>query len=280
MIIRRSRPGALLGEGPLWSERDNTLYWVDILGHKLHGAGQSWSFPEPICWVIEREKGGFICGLMSGFAELSLSPFSVKPIGNPYPGEPENRMNDAKADDKGRIWAGSMHKPIAKTSGALYRLDPDFSWREMDGPYRIANGPAFSPDFRTLYHTDSASGEVFRFDLSADGKISNKGLFVKFPEEWGSPDGMTTDQSGGVWIAQWGAGRIGRFTPDGKLDFTIALPARQISSACFGGPDLDRLFVTSAAVDLDDDPEAGTLFEVPAALLRGHRGMPAQRFKG
>ena len=131
-IIRRSEPGAVLGEGPLWSKRDRCVYWVDILSNKLHacyldGRARTWDFPEHVTWVIERDisafpGGGFIAGLMSGFAEVTLEPFSIRHIANPYPHEPENRMNDAKADDRGRIWAGSMHKPITKTSGAFYRL--------------------------------------------------------------------------------------------------------------------------------------------------------------
>ena len=96
-IIRRSPPGAILGEGPLWSKRDQCIYWVDILSHRLHayylnGDSKWWAFGEPITWVIEREKGGFIAGLMSGFAELTLDPFTVTHIATPYPHEPENRL--------------------------------------------------------------------------------------------------------------------------------------------------------------------------------------------
>jgi len=284
-IICLTQPGALLGEGPLWSRRDGAVYWVDILGHKLNayyladGSQKTWDFPENIGWVIEREKGGFICGLMSGFAELSLEPFSLKHIGNPYPHEVENRMNDAKACDQGRIWAGSMHKPIEKTSGAFYRLETDFSFKEIDGPYTVANGPTFSPDHKIIYHTDSALGDVYQFDV-VDGELANKRLFVHFLEDWGSPDGMTTDQSGGVWIAHWGAGQVSRFTPDGQRDFSIAIPALQITSLCFCGDQLDRVFVTSAADGQPDDRLAGSLFEIPKDLLRGHKGFDPQKFKG
>ena len=284
-IIRRSKPGALLGEGPTWSKRDTCVYWVDILGNTLHAwyldnSARNWAFPEHVTWVVEREQGGFIAGLMSGFAELTLDPFSLKHIANPYPHEPENRLNDAKADDRGRIWAGSMHKPITQTSGAWYRLNTDLSFQEVDGPYRIANGPAFTADHRTVYHTDTAHGQVFAFDIDDHGELGNKRLFIQFTDEMGGPDGMTTDAQGGLWIAHWGPGRVTRFTSDGKEDFHIDLPAKQTTSICFAGPDLDRAFVTSAADGLPEDREGGTLFEIPSDLLRGHTGLEPMKFKG
>jgi sugar lactone lactonase YvrE len=283
-ILRRSAPGAILGEGPLWSKRDQCVYWVDILSHNLHayylnGESKTWHFPEPIGWVIERAQGGFIAGLMSGFAEVTLEPLTIKHIATPYPHEPENRLNDAKADDRGRIWAGSMHKPITKVSGAFYRLNTDLSWQEVDGPYKIANGPTFSADHARVYHTDTGRSEIYVFDV-IDGELANKTLWLTFPEDWGGPDGMTTDAQGGIWIAHWGPGKVTRFNPDATVDFSIDLPARQITSLCFAGDNLDRVFVTSAAENLPEDREGGTLFEIPAPLLRGHTGLEPQKFGG
>lgn len=284
-IIRRTPPGAILGEGPLWSHRDQAVYWVDILGNRLHAhyladnSNRSWAVPEHIGWVIEREKGGFIAGLMSGFAELTLEPFELRHIATPYPHEPENRLNDAKADNRGRIWAGSMHKPIEKISGALYRLETDLSFKEVDGPLKIANGPTFSPDYTKFYHTDTGVSEIYVFDL-IDEELANKRVWLEFSPDWGTPDGMTTDAQGGIWVAHWGGARVTRFHPDATKDFHIDLPARQITSLTFAGDALDRVFVTSAAEGLSDDPEAGTLFEIPADLLRGHTGLPTQTFRG
>lgn len=272
-----------LGEGPMWSSRDNALYWVDILAPALHrlslmdGCLASWRMPEPIGWVIERAKyPGFIAGLQSGFAELTLDPFAISPIKDPEPHLPRNRLNDAKADAAGRIWAGSMNINADIASGGLYRFDADHSVTAMDGGYLIANGPAFSPGQDYVYHTDSGRGVVYRFALNTDGTLGEREAFLTFAADWGKPDGMTVDADGALWIAHWGAARVSRFTPDGEVDRVIHLPTSQISSCAFAGEHLDRMFVTSAAVDNEQDPLAGALFEVDA----GVRGLPPGRFAG
>lgn len=274
----------LLGEGPLWSSRDNALYWVDIKAPRVNrlsladGAVRTWAMPEAIGWLIERRAApGFVAGFKSGFARLRLDPVVIEPFGDPEPHLPQTRLNDAKADTLGRIWAGSMdERADAQPIAALRRLDPDLSWRTVDTGYRIANGPTFSPDQRTLYHADSAQRVVYAYDVDDQGGLVNRRHFVTFAEDWGCPDGMTTDAEGGIWIAAWDGGRINRFTPDGRLDRFIALPAAQITSCAFAGPDLDRLFVTSAAMGREDEPLAGAVFEIDA----GVRGLPPGQFGG
>jgi D-xylonolactonase len=267
-----------LGEGLLWSARHDAVFWVDILSHALNrysladSSVRRWSLPEKIGWVIERRnKPGFIAGLQSGFVELELEPLAIRPIVDPEPHLPGNRMNDAKADQHGRIWAGTMDAAIVETTGSLYCLHPDFSVRRVDTNYKITNGPAFSPKQEFMYHTDTGLGQVYRFDLSPQGEIGNRQEWLKFTEEMGSPDGMTVDAEGYVWIAHWGGSRVCRYSPDAKLDRTIRLPASQITNCVFAGPNLDRMFVTSAAKGLDrsKEPLAGSLFEVDTGGVRG-----------
>lgn len=275
-----------LGEGPLWSAQQHALYWVDILSHALYRysladhAVKRWTLPEKTGWVVERRgQPGFIAGMQSGFVELDLEPFAIRRIVDPEPDLPGNRLNDAKVDRQGRIWAGTMDAAIRETTGALYCMQPDFSVRRVDEGYKITNGPAFSPSQDCMYHTDTGRGLVYRFALSPAGEIGNRRVFLKFTREMGSPDGMTVDAEGYVWIAHWGGSRVCRYTPDATLNRTIELPASQITSCTFAGPDLDRMFVTSAAQDLDreDEPLAGSLFEVDAG---GARGLPPGLFGG
>ena len=277
-----ARDGAdMLGEGTIWSARDDAVYWVDILAPALNrlslkdGAVERWAVPEPLGWVAERAGGGFIGGFKSGFAEISLDPLTITPIGDPEPDLPGNRMNDGKADAQGQIWCGTMDMAEESDSGSLYRLTPDLVWQQMDAGYRVPNGPAFSPCGKWLYHSDTARRIMYRFARTADG-IANRQPFISFTDADGYPDGMTVDADGHIWVAHWGGGRISRFTPDGKLDRAIALPARQVTNICFAGPDLDRMFVSSAAIGLDATPCDGGLFEVDC----GVRGLQTHLFAG
>jgi len=230
--------------------------------------------PERIGWLIERDRPGFIAGLQSGFAELTLDPFSITPIVDPEPDLPGNRMNDAKTDARGRIWAGTMDADEVAESGSLYCLDTDFVVSRIDSGYHVTNGPAFSPDGTTMYHTDSARRTVYAFPMDSDGNPGERREFIRFRDEWGYPDGMTVDCDGHLWIAHWDGARVSRFSPDGEPQRSIDLPASRITSCAFAGPDLDRMFVTSAAGGRDAEPNAGMLFEVDP----GVRGLPQARF--
>lgn len=280
-VIARGRRDQL-GEGPLWSSRDQSLYWVDILDPHLNqldlmtGAVTATPLAEPTGWVIERQAGGFIAGSRSGFHDLVLSPFRMTPIGDPERDIPTNRMNDAKADASGCIWAGTMGDGVSP-SGSLYRLDRGRNWEKVDTGYSVTNGPAISADGRSLFHTDSYQGVVYRFDLSDEGELSNKRLFVRFEQEWGSPDGMTFDAEGGLWIAHWGGSCISRFSMTGVREDIIDLPTPQITSLTFAGQTLDRMFVTSAAVGHGDSALAGALFEI---LAPGVCGIAPCRYAG
>lgn len=279
-IVRTHRDR--LGEGLLWSARENAVFWVDILGRRINRVSladdttSSWEVPETIGWIIERESApGFIAGIGRRFARISLDPLTIIPIADPEPERGGNRCNDAKADAAGRIWAGTMPSDGIAPSGAFYRLNPDHAVTRVDDGYRIANGPAISGDGRSLFHTDTALGAIFRFAINDDGSLAPRTPHILFDPEWGSPDGMTLDIDGCLWVACWGGSRVMRFTPDGVPDRTIVLPATQITNVCFAGASLDRMFVTSAS-DGVDEPEAGALFEIDP----GCQGLPTLRFGG
>lgn len=267
-----------LGEGPLWSVRENAVYWTDIFSGRLNRVlladdrVESWDVGGYLGWVIEREAGGFVAGLDRRI--VSLKPGEVPKTMLDLPDEPaSNRVNDAKADAQGRIWAGTMPINCKDPTGAFYRLDTDGSVTRVDAPYTIANGPAIAPDF--LLHTDTALRTIFRFSIHDDGNLGEREPFIIFESEWGNPDGMTFDADGGLWVACWGAGCVTRFTPEGRRERSIKLPASQITSCTFAGPNLDRMFVTSAAVGVDE-PLGGALFEVDP----GCRGRSTHNYCG
>lgn len=280
-VIPRDRRD-LLGEGLWWSERDDAVYWVDIIGQRLNRLRlanehvDSWELPEMTGWVIEREdEPGFVAGTQSGFALLTVDPFVITPWIALEPHLPANRMNDARADRHGAIWAGTMPVACDVPSGSLYRLHGG-RVETIDTGYTITNGPAISRDGRTLYHTDTAERTIYAFPLDDEGRVGERRAHIAFAGSWGNPDGMTVDADGGLWVAQWGAGSISRFDEGGRRERSIALPASQITNVVFAGHGLDRMFVTSAADGVPDEPLAGALFEVDP----GVRGLPPHRYRG
>lgn len=280
--------GALLGEGPLWSVREQALYWVDILNYRLHRYSVSegtrtWQLDEEISAIAERaDGGGLVITRRHGFATFDPASEKMTPITGVEADLPGNRFNDGKCDRMGRFWAGTMDFDADKPTGSLYRLAPGGECTRMDSGYLVTNGPAWSSDYKTLYHNDSARGRVYAFDYDLErGEISNKRLFLQFGEEDGSPDGMATDAEGGLWIAHWGASKLTRHDAQGKVLQTVDLPCSQITSCAFGGPSLRTMFITSARVglspqQLEREPLAGGLFALDLDIA----GVPANPFRG
>jgi sugar lactone lactonase YvrE len=272
----------VLGEGLLWSARENAVFWVDILGKRLNrlaldtDAVTGWAIPDVIGWVVEREDGpGLIAGVGRQFVRLSLDPVTVEVIAAPEPDREGNRVNDAKADAQGRIWAGTMPFTCDVPTGSFYRLDTDGTASVVDTPYTIPNGPAIPPEGGFLLSTDTAQDTIYRYDVRDDGSVGERSVFVEFEQGWGHPDGMTFDAEGFLWVACWGASCVTRFKPDGRVDRRIALPASQITNCAFAGEGLDRMFVTSAS-DGVDEAAGGCLFEVDPGCV----GLLPHRYRG
>jgi sugar lactone lactonase YvrE len=184
------------------------------------------------------------------------------------------RMNDAVADHTGRFWAGSMACDETPRCGALYRLDPDGRVTVVLRDLTIANGPAFSPDGRVMYLSDTPLGHVDRFDVDrVTGELSGRAPFLRLDPAQGAPDGITVDAAGYLWVALFGGAAVHRYRPDGVLDRTLAVPAKQPTSVCVVG---HRLVVTSGRGGLDDPgPDDGAVFVADAAAS-GIEALPAR----
>jgi D-xylonolactonase len=261
--------GAILGEGPIWVAREAALYWVDIVGQKVFrwsetDGTRSWDVPISVTTLAPRAEGGFVGAGPDGFLAFEFEG-DITILDNPEPDRESNRSNDGKVDREGRFWAGTMDRNEQLASGALYRLDPGLQWTRVDDGYRVTNGPAFSRDGRTMYHTDSALQRVYVFDLAEDGSVGNRRVFAQFGEGDGYPDGMTVDAEDCLWIAFWDGWCVRRLAPSGERIAELKVPAQRPTSVAFGGRDLDRLFITTARRDLTAEemkaqPFAGGLF--------------------
>jgi D-xylonolactonase len=191
-----------------------------------------------------------------------------------------NRFNDGKVDPKGRYWAGSTDNAFASPTAALYRLDPDLSVRKIEDGYICNNGPAFSADGKTLYHTETIGGIIFAFDLAEDGTVSRKREFVR-PEGPGLPDGMTVDAEDCLWVCHFAGSRLTRYSPQGETLSVLPMPVPNPTSCTFGGADLATLYITSTPLMLSTEDQAryplsGSLF----SCRPGVKGLPTPLFGG
>ncbi len=279
---------AHLGEGPCWHADEHVLYWVDILGKRLHRydpdghRNASWDLPEMVGTVAPRHSGGLVLALQNGIAFFDPESGALEKQPDIDP-QPRTRFNDGKCDPQGRLWCGTMDIEETDTLGALYRIDPSGEVTQWAEDVGVSNGLTWSPDQRRMYYIDSPTRRIDVFDMDPhSGDISNRRPLVEFTEEEGFPDGMTSDSEGNLWVAHWAGARITKRDPDtGAVLETHATHAYQTSACCFGGPNLTDLFVTTAGVDLT--PEQHTRFPDSGHLLHlktSPAGVPTYPFRG
>lgn len=276
-----------VGEGPLWDDRLDVLWWVDVKQPALwrfdpaSGETRSWPMPERVGFVVQRlEEPGFVAGLKSGLALVHLEGDAprIEALATVAPAGDDDRLNDGGVDARGRLWFGTMDDREASATGFLHRYAPGGRPERTDGPYVVTNGPAVTAAGDVLYHVDTLGRSIWRFALDAAGALHERTLFCRFTDDdWGFPDGIVCDAADHLWVAHWGGGRLTRFAPDGRPERFVALPTPQITKCVFGGPDLRTLYVTSAAIGRPaDDAAAGALFRVETDV----RGLEPRRFAG
>lgn len=266
-----------VGESPLWHPVEQALYWVDIEGRALNRwrAGDAsfarWHTPERLACIGLHARGGFIAGMDSGLFHLridaadALASEPIAAFAHPQPGM---RANDGRCDRTGRFWFGTMvmDMAIASAAGTLHRVDGGGMSRALVEGLVTANGLAFSPDGRTMYLSDSHPSvrRIWTFDLDADGTPTRRREFVDMNRHPGRPDGAAVDADGCYWTCANDAGLVHRFTPDGRLDRSLVVPAAKPSMCAFGGARLDELYITTIAPakpSPDHDPTlAGAVF--------------------
>lgn len=277
----------MLGEGPFWDEPRARLVFVDSQ------AGTIFQFDPPtgtlsrveagavIGIAIPRQGGGYAASSVDGL--LSVSPEGKVELLAPIEADrPDNRMNDAKCDVRGRMFSGTMSVHIERGAGNLYRIDPDHSVHRLVEGISVSNGLGWSPDNRSFYYIDTSARGVDRFDYDLDsGAIANRTRLVDIPRDAGFPDGMTIDEEGCLWVALYKGGAVRRFSPSGELIGQVSLPVSGVTSCCFGGPDMADLYITTARFGIADDvlsgePLAGALFRCRTDV----RGLPSTPYAG
>lgn len=246
-----------VGECPLWHPEENALYWIDIPGlaiHRVHaetGAHRGWPVPsEPGC-IAHCASGGLLVAMRSGLALLDTGSGQLTAIADAPYDTSKIRFNDGRCDAAGRLWVGTLYDPRDQQLGALFCVEHG-SVRDSGNRVTVSNGVAFSPDSRTLYHSDTTAHKITAYDFDlASGQLGTARIFKQFSKDktgayGGRPDGAAVDSEGAYWCAMYEGGRILRLSPSGELLSEIALPVRCPTMVAFGGADLRTLYVTSA----------------------------------
>lgn len=269
------------GEGPVWSENWGGLRWVDMLDGDILTMGpdsriQRRHVDDIAALVRPRRGGGAVLAIERGFA-LEEPDGTITKLGDLWSGD-DIRMNEGGCDPDGRVYCGSMAYDKRRGGGSLYRLDPGGEVSVVLEGVTISNGLDWSPDDSVAYYIDTMTYEVSMFDYDSEQGLTGRRTFAETPPEGGGPDGLVVDRDGGVWVAFFGGGAVHRYAPEGVLDEVIEVDARQVTACTFGGPELDRLYITTSRENLepDDDPLAGSLFTVVPGVV----GLPVRQFAG
>ena len=279
-----------LGEGPLWHAGERRLYWLDLLRPAVYrfdpAQGRNEQLPADIGTyvggLVFRARGGCVVVKEDGIYGLDVAGGGRQLLVHPEADLPGNMLNDCKCDRQGRLWTGSADRGEKDPTGHLYVIDATLRARGVDSGIIVANGPAFSPDGRTAYFADSASYVIYAYAIDpGTGKVGARRVFAQLAKDDGMPDGMTVDDEGFLWNAQWDGWRVTRYAPDGSIDRVIRLPVPRPTAPAFGDEDLKTLYITSASnglseAQLREAPLSGSLF----ACVPGVRGLPEPSFAG
>lgn len=259
----------------MWDEREQRLYFVDLVGQRLcrfdpadEGFAE-WAMPETIAAVALTEAGGIVVALADGFYSFDPKTLTLELLAR-APLAQGTQFNDGKVDRDGRFIAVSMERTMKRPAAGVFRLG-NGTVESLDNGYIIGNGPCWSLDGNTFYCSDSVPKKIYAYDYRA-GHASNRREFADTTALGGIPDGATIDENGRLWMAICAGGKIAAFTPDGAVERVIEMPTKWVSSVMFGGPDLDRLYVPSldpTLIGLPPDEHAGYLYVIEDLDARG-----------
>ncbi|MFF3568912.1 SMP-30/gluconolactonase/LRE family protein [Nocardia jiangxiensis] len=271
------------GEGPVWCDRWPGLRWVDMLAGDVleldSGTGEVRRFPVGTVAAALRPHAetGVVLALERRFALADDEFEQITPLPELW-SDPGIRMNDGGCDPQGRFHCGSMAYAETPGAGALYRLNLDASVDVELTDVTISNGLAWSPDGTTAYYADTPTHRVDAFDYSPECGLSHRRTAIRIPAEHGSPDGLTVDAEGTVWVALWGGSAVHRYSPDGNLLDIVHLPVSQVTACTFGGPTHTDLYITTSRQGIDPatQPAAGAVFRASPGVT----GQPTLPYRG
>jgi xylono-1,5-lactonase len=263
-----------LGEGALWHEARGCLFWIDLYEPSLNSfdpvtgglTHRALNLATPIGAVVATTRSDrLLISHPGGLSVLDIDNLTLTPYANPENGRPDQSPNDMKVDRWGRLWFGTSHAKELEPRGALWCVEDDKHIHLCDVGFAVSNGPAFSPDGKTMYFSDSANHQILAYDISRDNCLAkNRRVFATFSEDEGMPDGLTVDAEGCVWSAQWAGASVIRLSASGEKLQRISLPSGHVTSVAFHG---STLYITTARDGLSEQvlaryPLSGSVFKL------------------
>lgn len=278
---------SLLGEAPLYNHNDFCFYWSDIKNKKLLQYNikteqiNHFQFHKEIGSFCFTNENKIIASANDGFEYLNLKTLDSTPITDPEKHLKNNRFNDGKCDKLGRYFAGTMDNTEKTINGSLYCYDGKNVVKKIEN-LGISNGLGWNKEYTKFYLCDSMKGIIYQFDYCLDSAtLSNKKVFVDVDEKDGYPDGLCIDEDGYIYSCHWDGSRITKYNSNGKIVDIVTLPVPRVTSCCFGGKNLDKLYITTASYglteeELKDSPLSGYVFTLDTKA----RGVKNNFFKG
>ena len=279
----------MVGECPIWDEKEQALFFLDIARRHVHrldpvsGDLSTWTVPAEPAALALREAGGALVAIKDIVYALDLASGECSPLAVATTQPAHATFNDGKIDRRGRLILGSCTTDFSdpKPDGGIFSLQPGGQCERLAGDIIFSNGPCFSPDGKILYFADSGRQAIYTYDYDLDtGQIGERRLFAQTSELGGIPDGATVDSDGRVWVAINQGGKVVAYRPSGQVERIIDLPASHPGSLTFGGPKLDRLYVTTIDPEYFGQPSVPSGGYIYVIEGLGVTGLAEPRFAG
>jgi L-arabinonolactonase len=270
-----------LGECPLWDAQRQALWCVDSRAGQVlkldpdTGEAIHHSVPAPIGSIALNEDGRLVLALKETLALYDPATGALQEMAQLGESLPHLRFNDGTAMPDGSFLVGTMHVlrgPNEPPKGGIFRLSPQGQLNRLAPGLGVANGPVLSPLTGRLHIADSTARRLYSYAMLPDGSLQDRKEFAHTEDLGSAPDGCCFDRDGGLWTALVHAGALVRFDAQGQVSHRIELPMKHPTALCFGGPDLDRLFVTSIRDSgrlSSDGPLDGAVLALSGTGFRG-----------